>query len=96
MPVLDQRGFYRLWAQKTFTPALRVTGLVSLVVGIVAAFLTARWPTLGALGMQLRWVLPVSAFTAFLVYRLFHGAFILSFTSQYTRITRKAQVPSDC
>lgn len=75
MPVLDQRGFYRLWAQKAFTPALRVTGLVSLVVGIVAAFLTARWPTLGALGMQLRWVLPVSAFTAFLVYRLFHGAF---------------------
>jgi hypothetical protein len=38
MSLIDERTFYRLWAQKMFNPALRVTGIVSLVVGILAGF----------------------------------------------------------
>ena len=85
MPLIDERSFYWLWAKKTFNPALRVTGIVSLIVGMLAGFFGSKWPALNALETQLRWMLPAGVSLAFFLYRMVRVPFEILHELDVTR-----------
>src|SRR5436309_10634035 len=53
--------------------AVGVTGVVSLVVGVGAAFVTWKWPRFSNAGTYFNWILPTMAFASVFLYRLFRA-----------------------
>jgi len=69
--------YYNLWWKTAFRKAWDAANTISLVVGILVAFLVWLSPDRELFGLQLTWLLPLVAFGPTLLYRLIEAPYLI-------------------